>query len=206
MVFTNRLKEYIRANLAVCLVTLVIFGAGIITGSLGINTLSVQQQEELQDYVDLVLQGTGDWQVDSTGLAQRVIWSNIKVVALIWFLGLTVIGIPLILGVIFLRGLVLGFTISFLIQEKAAAGILLTLFSILPQNLFLLPALLLAAVSAVTFSLNLVRGRFSHGLQLPRYFVGYTLLFCGAAAFVITGGLVEAFLSPAFIKLIAVYF
>ncbi len=203
---TKALKEYLRGNLKLSIVILIIFAAGIIGGSLGISTLSNQQQSELQNYVDLVLQGSGDWQVDSGGLAQKVIWSNIKLVLLMWFLGMTVIGIPLILLVIFLRGVVLGFTVGFLIQEKALAGVLLTLLSILPQNIIYVPVLLLSAVGAVSFSLNLIRGKFSRSLHLSQYFIGYSVGYMLALLIVSLGGLVEAYISPAFIRLIAVYF
>jgi len=168
--------------------------------------LSNQQQSELLNYVDLVLQGSGDWQVDSGGLAQKVIWSNIKLVLLMWFLGMTVVGIPLILLIVFLRGVVLGFTVGFLIQEKALAGVLLTLLSIIPQNIIFVPVLLLSAVGAVSFSLNLIRGKFSRSLHLSQYFIGYSVGYMLALLIVSLGGLVEAYISPAFIRLIAVYF
>jgi len=203
---TKALKEYLRGNLTLSIVILIIFSAGIIGGSLGISTLSNQQQSELLNYVDLVLQGSGDWQVDSGGLAQKVIWSNIKLVLLMWFLGMTVVGIPLILLIVFLRGVVLGFTVGFLIQEKALAGVLLTLLSIIPQNIIFVPVLLLSAVGAVSFSLNLIRGKFSRSLHLSQYFIGYSVGYMLALLIVSLGGLVEAYISPAFIRLIAVYF
>lgn len=206
MKIKNRLGEYVQANLAVFLFIVAIFAVGIISGALAIRTLTQQQQLELINYVDSVLQGSGDWQINSVGLARQAIWSNIKLITLIWFLGLTVVGIPVVMLVIFLRGALLGFTVGFLIQEKAFAGVMLTLLSILPQNLFFIPALLLAAVGSVTFSLNLVRGRFTRGLALSQYFVGYTVMFALLMMAVSLGGLVEAFISPTFIRLIAVYF
>ncbi|WP_366922425.1 stage II sporulation protein M [Metallumcola ferriviriculae] len=206
MKLKSRIGQYLQANLAVFILIVFIFAAGIISGALGINSLSQQQQLDLLNYVDTVLQGSGDWQVDSLGLAKTAVWSNIKLMLLIWFLGLTVVGIPVVGVVVFLRGAVLGFTVGFLVQEKAFAGVLLTILSVLPQNLIFVPALLLAAISSVAFSLQLLQGKFSRGLVLSQYLLGYTVLFGVVMGVVSLGGLVEAYISPAFIKLIAVYF
>ncbi len=206
MKFKGRLGQYVRTNLVVFLLILVIFAAGIISGALGIKSLSEKQQWDLLSYVDLVLQGSGDWQVDNLGLARQAVWSNVKLIALMWFLGLTVLGIPVILVIVFMRGAVLGFTVGFLVREKAFTGVLLTFLTILPQNLLFIPALLLAAIGSVSFSLNLVRGKFARSLALSQYFLGYTALFGVIFLAASIGGLVEAYVSPAFIKLIALYF
>ena len=51
--------------------------------------------------------------------------------------GLTVIGAPVVLGIVFLRGFVLGFTIGFIIDELYVRGLILSLSSVLPTTWWL---------------------------------------------------------------------
>lgn len=121
---------------------------------------------------------------------------QLKSIFLIWFLGLTVIGIPLILGVIFIRGFSLGFTIGFLIQEKGSAGVIISIISILPQNIVYLPLIIAWGLIAINFSLYIVKGREVGSLPLTKGLIRYLLLLAAFSVLVLVGVLIEAYLSP----------
>jgi stage II sporulation protein M len=123
---------------------------------------------------------------------------------LLWFSGLTVLGIPLILFVVASRGFILGFTVGFLVKEKAAAGVFLAGAAILPQNLFYIPAILGAAVIAYYFSSLLLIG---FGKSFNWYsFMVYSLLFVLISFLLLVGTLLEAFLVPGLIRLVLLFF
>jgi stage II sporulation protein M len=124
-----------------------------------------------------------------------------KTVLAIWFLGLTIIGVPLILAVVFLRGYALGFTIGFLVHQKGGAGIIMSILSILPQNIVYIPFLIIWSVIAVNFSAYLV-GRNPGGVSLGKALVNYSLLLAVFLAMFMTGAFIEAYLSPWFLSLI----
>lgn len=79
-------------------------------------------------------------------LYQSILDNVLKTAALLFVLGLTVIGAPLVLGIVFLRGFVLGFTVGFLIQETSLNGLILAAAAVLPpHNVVAVPAIMIAA-------------------------------------------------------------
>jgi stage II sporulation protein M len=111
-------------------------------------------------------------------------------------LGLTVIGLPLIMVVIFLRAFSLGFTLGFLIQQKAGTGVLVSLVSVLPQNLFYILGLLIAGVVAMNFSLNIVKNRNQGTNKLGLALLAYTTVMLLLLVVFGLGALIEAYFSP----------
>lgn len=195
----------LRQSWPAYLVILLLFTLGIAAGALGVQRLNADQAQELSIYLDQFMMQAGVIEVDTVKALQDVLYSDLVVILAIYLLGLTVIGIPVILGIIFTRGFVLGYTVSFLASEKSLQGIALVCAAVLPQNLILIPALLLAGVASLSFAVLLAR-RFNNSkfIVWPS-FVGYSgliivVLVCAAAA-----GLVEVYFTPFLVKLAANY-
>lgn len=180
---------------------------GIFLGSLGVIGLGAEEESELVAYLNYFFAGFSEIQVEPLALLKQSLTSNYKLLAVIWFLGLTVLGAPLVLLVIAVRGFYLGFTAGFLIQEKAVLGILLTALTLLPQNLFNIPALIVAAVLAASFSLWLAKGRIrTPSKGLLRQFFLYTVLLSCLAVLMFLGSLLEAYLTPHLLRLVLEYY
>jgi len=174
---------------------------GLVVGNYKALRLEGEVKSHLLTMIDSYLQGGISDGLDSKNIFLKAFYSQAKTVVTIWFLGLTVIGLPLILGVIFLRGFSVGFTVGFLCQQKASAGILISILSILPQNLVYIPFLILAAVLALNFSLYIVKGKNSHMLPLGQGLITYSLLMLICLLIFSGGALIEAYLSPWFLSL-----
>ncbi len=67
---------------------------------------------------------------------------------MIWLFGFFKQGRPLILFLVFLKGLIMGFTTSFFIKAWMIKGFLFTLLVFLPQNLVILPILVYISTSS----------------------------------------------------------
>lgn len=67
------------------------------------------------------------------------------------------IGLPIILLLLFLKGMVIGFTIGFFVQQMGWKGFLLSFVSVLPQNLIIIPIFIVVAVISVSFALQLIK-------------------------------------------------
>jgi len=193
----TRIKQHIKENRLQYMLILLLFISGVILGDFKVLGLEGGVRSHLVDLIDNYLKGGGEVGLDGQSLLYTSFLNQAKSVIGIWFLGLTVIGIPLILGWVFLRGFALGFTIGFLIQEKAAAGIILSLISILPQNIVYIPLLIVWSVVAINFSLFVVKGRQAGRIMsLGRTLLGYSVLMCFFMLFALLGALIEAYLSP----------
>lgn len=199
-VFISHIKEH---SILYALIIAVFF-AGTFLGSYVVKNLSSQQQLELLNYLDLFLKGSKDWNVKPGILAQHAVLNNLKVMFYIWFLGMTVIGVPLVLVIVCARGFVLGFTIGFLVQQKAAQGILITLLAVLPPSIITLPAIIVGGAFAISFSSWLVKGRTKYkNSSILRHFIAYCMIMLVVGAVSAAGGLVEAYVSPTFMKLLS---
>ena len=82
-------------------------------------------------------------------LLQNNIKDNIILTLIIWFIGSTIIGIPIVFGIIAFRGFCLGYTISIITMIFGVGkGIVFTLISIITQNIIFIPAIISLGVSA----------------------------------------------------------
>ena len=136
----------------------------------------------------------------STSARQAVLKNTVNL-SKIFLMGLTIIGLPLVLVIIFTRGFVLGFTIEFLLQEKAWRGGLLALLTVLPPNLLSVPAYILGAVMAINFSLYLIKGSGQRKIKMSQCFLEYLLIMLSLAVLMLGSALIEGYFSPIFIKL-----
>lgn len=94
-------------------------------------------------------------------------FSQLKYIGFIWLLGISIIGLPLIFILLFLKGVVVGFTVGFLVSQHGWNGLLLAFVSVLPQNLIIIPAFLVMTTVAASFSLRMIRHQFIRKINEP---------------------------------------
>ncbi|MDR7865313.1 MAG: stage II sporulation protein M [Sporomusaceae bacterium] len=203
--FRQNMNEYFRANIVAYFFMTLIFVIGVAVGALAVKTLPEDQKLELIGYLKIFFQGLvqGPGAVDTPALFSTVALSGVKTIGLIWLLGFTVVGIPFVLFIVFTRGFVIGFTVGFLVNEYIMKGLAFALASVLPHNFFAVPALLVAGVAATSFSLLLVRRRQRAKVNLLYESVGYTVLCLLMLALMLAAAVIEVYISPVFMKLVA---
>lgn len=184
---------------------LLFFILGVAAGTYGVEKLRAEQVQELGLYLDRFLQQAGMIEVDASKAMREALYNDMTTVLAVYLLGLTVIGVPVMLGLLFARGFVLGFTIHFLAREKNVEGVILACAAILPQNIFLVPALLMGGVASLSFSLLLGRRFFNTKVQVWPSFVVYSGFMLLIAACFAGAVLVEVYLTPLLVRLAAHY-
>ncbi len=205
--FTVTLRQFVQENASIYLFTAVLFAMGVLFGSILVNALSLDQKADLLTYLQTFFQVfAGDGIGESSVALHDAINYHLKFIALVWILGLTVIGLPVILCLVFLKGLVVGFTVGFLVNQLALKGLVFALFSVVPQNLLIVPAIIIASVAGLTFSLLLIKSRFlaKRFIILPHFF-SYTFVSVAMVGILVVGSFVEAYVSPLFMKWISPY-
>ncbi len=202
MKFKHKLKEHVSQNRWQYLLIAFVFVAGIIVGDYKALGLAGGVKSHLLILIDEYLQGGTSAGLDKGVILYNSFTNQAKSIIAVWFLGLTIIGMPLILGVVFLKGFSRGFTISFLIKEKALAGALITILSILPQNLAYIPLLLIWSVVGINFSIYIAMKRVGSVINLGKAVMTYTLLLPGAMGIVLMGAHIQAYLTPSLLSLL----
>ncbi|OBZ18883.1 stage II sporulation protein M [Bacillus sp. FJAT-27264] len=181
----------------------VLFLVGVVFGALIVSALTMDQQQELGDYL-----GNFFVTVDQQGLpgAQESFWNiaalHLKWVGLIWILGLSVIGLPGILILDFLKGVLIGFTVGCLVSQYSWHGLLFALVSVAPHNLVLIPVLLVTSAAAIAFSLLMIRSRVLGRTRTPitRPFAMYTLLSFAMALLILGVASFETWVTPVMMR------
>jgi len=201
----QNLVAYFRVNLALYFFIILLFVVGVVFGALAVKTLGEEQKAELITYLQVFFQGLNKGQatgVDTGLVVKQAVFNNIKTVVIIWLLGITVIGVPVILFIVFTRGFVVGFTVGFLVDEYLLRGVAFAIAAVIPHNFLVLPAVIISAVSGVSFSLLIIKKRFRHHrVNLTQEFMSYTGLSFIMLLIIITGGMVEGYITPVFMKL-----
>ncbi|ABO49630.1 protein of unknown function DUF95, transmembrane [Desulforamulus reducens MI-1] len=198
--FKKLCRSSLRDSWPIYLLALITLMAGIGFGSLGVHAMQDETFGQLTEYLDNFISKAGSVIVDRPLVVKNTILNNLLFIGIIYFLGLTVVGTPAILALLFARGYSLGFTFTFLTRQRASEGIVLALTSVVPQNILLIPAIFLASVAALSFSWLLIK-RFSNSrLPVMPGLVGYHVLMMIVCSIVAAAGLVEAFITPDLIK------
>ena len=204
-----QLENYVKKNMSLYIFTIILFVMGVVFGSLIIHTLSLVQKEEMISYLSQFFHGISNngekWLTEQTSV-QQVVFENIKYLTVIWFLGLSIIGMPIIFLLLFMKGFVVGFTISFLVSQLQWKGILFSLVSIVPQNLIIVPTFIVAAVAGTVFSISLIKSRIQqqHNIQYPS-FASYSILMIILGGVLLIASGFEAYISPYLMKTVAAF-
>lgn len=192
------LKEHIRQYWVIYLTLTAVYLAGIVFGAIGVSALSGTESSQLAQFLDNLLMNQPQ-SLDSDFLMQLA-REQFIIMGGIWLLGLTVIGTPLIYLIVFTRGFVFGFTISFFIGVKGLWGLGLIIISVILPAFAGIPLLLLGAGLATIFSFFLVKGKMT-GESLRREFFYYSL-----ATILISLGAVAVGVSQGYFSLLGVKF
>jgi len=193
-------REYLTNRTLTALFVAVIFFMGTIFGVIATRMLDPEQKAELVSYLHRFIKDSGEQGRCLSGFAllKHSVSQNVVVYSgLTWILGLSVIGAPLILVIVFLRGFALGFTGGFLVNEMTVRGVAVLLTSVLPHNVFAVPGILLAATGGITFSICGARVLFagSHN-NASRELLVYSCVILAAALVLGFSALIEAYVTP----------
>ncbi|MBO8163098.1 MAG: stage II sporulation protein M [Brevibacillus sp.] len=196
--FGPTVQAYLFEHRSLYVFTIILFAMGIIFGTFFVQALSPDQKRDLLSFLRYFFTSLGEQGIPETNQHFAQSFGHyLKTVVVMWVFGLSVIGLPIILLMLFAKGLIVGFTVGFLVQQLQWQGVTFSLAGVLPQNMLVVPAMIIVGVAGITFSLRLVRSRLlSRRGDIQPHFFSYTLI-CAAMLGILTlAALLEAYVSP----------
>ncbi|MGO0060919.1 stage II sporulation protein M [Brevibacillus fluminis] len=200
--FGQTFQAYLNEHQTLYVFTIVLFAMGVVFGAVLVNSLGLSQKEELLRFLEYFFSN-----MNRGGLADPQLHFlqsfafYLKTVGIMWILGLSIIGLPMILLLLFLKGIVVGFTVGFLVSQMQWQGVMYALAGVLPQNMLVVPALILIGVGGISFSLRLIKTRLlSKRDQIMPHFLSYSVLVLVMFSVLTIAALFETFVSPALIR------
>ena len=147
----STLKEYVNVNIKQYLIISCVFVIGIIIGVIIFNYIDEQTKEQVGMNINSFIENLkSGYEIDYKELIKSVIVNHIFSTLLLWFLGCSVIGIPIMYFVIGYKGFSLGYTISTIIFTIGnLKGIPFTLATLLLQNILIIPVIISIGVSSI---------------------------------------------------------
>ncbi|KAA0550351.1 stage II sporulation protein M [Bacillus sp. BGMRC 2118] len=197
------ITQHLKDHSSIYLFVTVLFMMGIVFGAIVVNSLSISQKTDLYLYISRFFGQVSKGELTSSNeVFIQSYLHHIKYVALMWILGISIIGLPVILILLFLKGIVVGFTVGFLVNQLKWEGFLLSFVSVLPQNLIIIPALIIMGTVSVSFSLRLIGQIVVKRANMPfmQFFVRYTAVAVVVCLFILAASAFEAYSSPILMK------
>ena len=200
------IKEHILNNLREYIIILLIFIIGIFLGVIFINNMQDEQKNEINEYINTFINNLkNSSEVNDLKLLKTSMTQNIILGIAIWFFGTTVIGIPVVFGIVLYRGFCLGYTISTCITVMGLSkGLLFVLITLVLQNLIFIPAIIAIAVSGFKLYKSIVKDRKVDNIKLE--ILRHTIFSLLMMLLLIIASLVETFASTGILKATIKYF
>lgn len=189
----------------IILISLIVFLIiGIIFGSIYITIIS-------NDSKKTVLEGVGNYFYsfnninfsDKLSIFKNSLINNFVYFISMWLLGISIIGLPIIYIMIFLKSFKIGFTVSSIFANYKFLGILGIICYLIPSNIITLVLGLILGCYSVNLSFNIVRLLIKKkSINLSNYIGKYLFLLLVCILLSIICSLFDAFISPYLYKLI----
>ena len=199
----DKLKEYLKMNKKVFIFLFVLFIVALVAGSIFSVTLNDNDTALVNTYLENYINSINDNTINFKDTFINSISSNLIVTIIIWLLGISVIGLPIIIFLFFYKCFVIGFAISSILMKYKVKGLLLSIIYIFPHHIINILLTMILISYAFIISIKII------GAVIKRKEISFKditykyLVILGLTCLVlIFSSLYEAFIVPKLIKLI----
>ena len=195
----NNIKQLILnhfyENIKAYIIVIIIFIIGIVAGVIFINNTNETQGTEIQNYITSFINSLKqDYHIDKLELLKKSLGDNFILILTMWFIGSTVIGIPIIFGIVLFRGFCIGYTVSSIIASLGVQKGLMFLFTtVFLQNLIFIPVIICMAVSCIRLYKSIMKDKRRENIKVE--IIRHTLISIVLIIFLIVASLVESYIS-----------
>ena len=200
------LKRYVISNYKEYLIITIIFILGIFLGVFFVNNMDGEKKIEIHNYLNSFINDLKNTEnIDLMGILNTSIKDKIELTLGIWFFATTIIGIPIVFGIVIHRGFCLGYTISSIISLMGFnKGFLFIIISLIAQNIIFIPIIISIAVSGFKFYKEIVKDRRREKIKIE--FIRHTIFSIIMFIVLCLSGIIETFISTNLIKACIKYF
>lgn len=197
----DKLKIKINKKIFVFLFVLMLIG--IIAGSLFVTILNNSDKELIINHLNEFIDNINNDKLDYLFALKNNLITNVSYVILIWLLGISVIGLPIIIIMFFTKCFILGFSVGSVLTTFKLKGILFSLVYVFPGQVISLLFLLLLMMYSMSFTFKMIyailkKKSLDFKLIMNKYFKILILVLI----VVILMSLYDTYLMPRLIKLL----
>lgn len=206
----NNIKElilnHIYDNIKIYLFVIIIFIIGIILGVVFTNNIAEEQYIEIKDYIiNFINSLKQDYAINTTNLLKKTVTNNIILSITMWFIGSTVIGIPIVLGIVIFRGFCIGYTLSSIIAVLGVQkGLLFIITTMFLQNIIFIPVIICMTISCIKLYKSIMKDKRKENIKIE--IIKHTLVSLILSIFLILEAFIETYISTNLLMLVINFF
>ncbi len=194
--YNNYKKELSKKNNILILIT-VVFILGLIFGSIYITILKVEEKTTILNQVNNYFTSVSTSFENKIDIFKNSLISNLTYIIIMWLLGLSVIGMPVVFIMTFFKSFILGFSVSSIFAKYGFKGILGALVYIFPSNIVLSIFILFLSTYSIIISFKLANSAFTKKTINFKLFMGkYFFVLVIGILICILCSLFDGFISP----------
>lgn len=197
----DKLKEKAIANKRIILFLSGLSLIGLIFGSIFITIISKEDQSLIQSYIENFMNTVQAGKLNHMDAIKNTLVSSLSFTSIIWMLGISIIGIPIIIFMYFTKSFMIGFSIASFILKYKLKGLVYAVAYIFPHHLINLIVFTLLMVYSIKFSYyllnSILKKKTIHFKNLMNPYL--SILVIVVVTLLITS-LYETFVVPYFIK------
>jgi len=181
---------------------LLVFIIGVLFGSIFITILDEPDKNTVISQITSFFDQIKNNKIDYMGVLKNSVSSNLLFILFVWILGISVIGIPIIIIMMFLKGFMIGFSIAAIIAKYKLIGILGSLTYIFPHIIISLLVIFMMSYYALRLSFSLLIAVVERkSINFNEIINRYLLVLVISVIAMVVASLIETFLSPYIIKI-----
>lgn len=197
----DKLKYGAINNKKILLSLGIFFVIAIVMGTLFLTILSKSDQNIVINYMNDYMSNISNNKIIYSETIRNSLISNLGYVILIWLLGISVIGLPIILFMFFSKIFVLGFSVGSFILTYHWKGLLYSFIYIFPMNIINILIYMLLTLYALKMSNNLVYSVFrKKEINVKKIINRYLLILLISVIAMILYSFYEVFIIPLFLN------
>ena len=197
----DKLKNKTISNKKTIVFLVGLFLIGLIAGSIFITIISKSDQALVKEYIKEFVNKADKNKLNYLEALKNASLSNGLFIVIVWLLGFSIIGIPIVIFMYFSKAFILGFSLSSFILQYKFKGLLLALIYFFPHHVVNILAYTLILIYSLKISFILVNSIIKKKtISFKAIMNRYLIVFAVSIGMVIVASLYECFGVPFLIR------
>lgn len=199
----NKVLSVILPSKKINLFVLLILILGIISGSIFLVVLSETDKNSVVNQITTFFNNINNNSINNFTAFKNSIIENMLFIIIVWLLGMSIIGIFINVFLVYLKGFIMGFSISSFILSFKAKGVLASLIYVFPTSIINILIIVILGSYSIMFTSALFKQILSRSnTNLLKMFKKYSLILIIVVILALFSSISESYLIPTFFKLL----
>lgn len=177
---------------------------GIISGSIFLMVINENDKSTVINQITTFMKNINDNNINNFNALKSAIIENLIFIILVWILGMSIIGVIFNIFFIYMKGFMIGFSISSFILTYKYKGIIASIIYAFPTSVINIIVALILGSYSIIFTINLWKVIFmkDKNYNTWRFFKKYLLILGITTILVMLSSVTESYLVPSIFKVI----